>query len=144
MSVDYWTSNPERPMFVVDWDGTCVEEEWPGMGDWLPGAVHSLNELSKMGTTVIYSVRCSIYDLDAVTPRKPEQIMFEMDRVRAKLDSAGLQHIGIFPPNRGKPAGKYFIDDRAVHFTSWSDTMALINGKEHYERSNAALQGRDS
>jgi len=139
MSVDYWTDNPARPMFVVDWDGTCVTEEWPGMGDWLPGAVFALRQLADMGTTVIYSVRCSIYDLDAVTPRKPEQIMFEMDRVRAKLDEAGLQDVGIFPPNRGKPAGKYFIDDRGVRFNNWSDTMALIMTKERNERTDAAL-----
>ena len=141
MSVDYWTSNPERPMFVVDWDGTCVYEEWPGMGDWLPGAVHSLNELAKMGTTVIYSVRCSLTELDATTPRDPEAVKFETDRVRAKLDSAGLQHIGIYPPDRGKPAGKYFIDDRAVRFTDWSNAMISIYREEYNERSHAALQG---
>ena len=141
MSVDYWTSNPERPMFVVDWDGTCVAEEWPGMGDWLPGAVFALSQLAELGTTVIYSVRCSLTELDATTPRDPEAVKFETDRVRAKLDSAGLTYIGIYPPDRGKPAGKYFIDDRAVAFTDWSDTMALIMMKERYERSHAALQG---
>jgi len=128
-------------MFVVDWDGTCVAEEWPGMGDWLPGAVFALSQLAELGTTVIYSVRCSLTELDATTPRDPEAVKFETDRVRAKLDSAGLTYIGIYPPDRGKPAGKYFIDDRAVHFTNWSDTLALINLKERYERANAALQG---
>ena len=56
-------------MFVVDWDGTCVEEVWPGMGDWLPGAVEALRAMSAVGKTVIYSLRCHYYEEDDFTPR---------------------------------------------------------------------------
>lgn len=119
--------NPNRAVFVVDWDGTCVEETWPGMGDWLPGAVRALKELRSIGKTVVYSLRCHLYEVDDTTPRDPGQVAYEVARVRAKLDKAGLKDIDIYPPDRGKPPGKFYIDDRAVRFQgNWRVVMREI------------------
>lgn len=120
----------ERTKYVVDWDGTCVEERWPDMGDWLPGAIESLHALVADGKTVIYSLRCSEYELDDVTLRPEGAAAAEAQRIRNMLDAAGLQSIEIFPNDRGKPHGKYYIDDRAVAHGSWYATMSYIVGKE--------------
>jgi hypothetical protein len=123
--------HPERAVYVVDWDGTCVEEEWPGMGDWLPGAVSALKQLSARGKTVIYSLRCHKYEMDDVTPRHGGDVAFEYSRVRAKLDEAGLQDIDIYPPDRGKPPGRFYIDDRAVRFQDdWGQALQEIWTRE--------------
>lgn len=120
-----------RPDFVVDWDGTCVEEIWPGMGDWLPGAVDALKRLAAEGKTVVYSVRCCLDEMDSVTPRGPEDVAFEVARVRRKLDSAGLRHIEIFPPDRGKPPARFYIDDRAIRFNGdWDAVLKEVQERE--------------
>lgn len=97
------------------------------MGDWLPGAVRALKELRKQGKVVIYSLRHHTRELDDVQERDPGQIAFEVARVRLKLDSAGLRDIDIYPPDRGKPPGRYYIDDRAVRFQgNWSAVLREI------------------
>ena len=126
--------SPTRAVYVVDWDGTCVTEEWPGMGDWLPGAVDALRELASRGKTVIYSLRCHLYEMDDLTPRPQASVWFEVDRVREKLDAAGLDDIEVYPPDRGKPPGKFYIDDRAVQFDAsrggWNAALLDIELRE--------------
>ena len=123
------TAHPTRAVFVVDWDGTCVEEVWPGMGDWLPGAVESLREMRAIGKTVIYSLRCHLYEMDDVTPRPAEDVEEHVQLIRQKLDAAGLNDIEVYPPDRGKPPGKFYVDDRAVRFTGdWREVMEVIRG----------------
>lgn len=122
--------HPNRADFVVDWDGTCVEEVWPGMGGWLPGAVEALRLLALKGKVVIYSLRCHLYEMDDSTARPHTDVAHEVFAIRRMLDEAGLHDVLIYPPNRGKPPGKVYIDDRAVHFNgNWADAL-----KEVYAR----------
>lgn len=113
-------------MFVVDWDGTCVKEQWPGMGDWLPGAVFALKEMSAVGKTVIYSLRCHYYEKDDETLRPDGAPEAEAAAIRAMLDEAGLYNVEVYPNGRGKPPGEFYIDDRAIRFTNWSDALAQM------------------
>ena len=116
-----------RAMFVVDWDGTCVEEVWPGMGDWLPGAVEALRAMSAIGKTVIYSLRCHRYEMDDVTPRPAGAPEWQESCIRRKLDKAGLHDVQVYPSNRGKPPGKFYIDDRAIRFDGdWGAVLEVI------------------
>ena len=122
---------PTRSKYVVDWDGTCVEECWPEQGDWLPGAVEALRQMADDGRVVIYSLRCHLYEMDDVTPRYQGAVAESVRLIREKLDSAGLYDVRIYPPDRGKPPGKYYIDDRAVHYDgSWTRVLALIGARE--------------
>lgn len=128
--MDY-SSHPTRAMFVVDWDGTCVEETWPECGAWLPGAVDSLRYLSGIGKTVIYSLRCHEYEVDDVTRRPRGAVYLEQLKIRIMLNQAGLHDIDVYPNNRGKPPGLYYIDDRGVRFRgNWEETIEEIQGRE--------------
>ena len=122
--------HPSRAVYVVDWDGTCVEEVWPGMGDWLPGAVDALRELSFRGKTVIYSLRCHEYEMDDVTLREPGAPRAELNAIRKMLDEAGLENVEVYANGRGKPPGRFYIDDRAIHFKSWDQALTEIEVRE--------------
>ncbi len=108
---------PTQFKWVVDWDGTCIYEEWPGMGDWLPHAVEGLKLLHEEdGGVVIQTLRTSPFEPGSTTLRRDAaDVAFEVERVRRKLDEAGLESIGIWP-NEGKAPGKKYLDDRAVVF----------------------------
>lgn len=103
--------------WVVDWDGTCITEEWPGMGDWLPGAIDGLKELHEEdGGVIIASLRTHNFEMGDEIRRPHGDQAFEVARMRAKLDDAGLHAIPIYPNDRGKAPGRYYLDDRAVVF----------------------------
>jgi hypothetical protein len=104
-----------------------VEETWPGMGDWLPGAVSALHTLKALGKTAIYSLRCHEYEMDDVTPRPAQAASYEVEKIRAMLDAVDLQDVEVYPNGRGKPPGKYYIDDRALRFEGdWHKILAKI------------------
>lgn len=130
--------HPNRAVYVVDWDGTCVEEVWPGMGDWLPGAIDALRELSSRGKTVIYSLRTHYFEIDDETPRDPFAPAEEVAAIRKMLDDAGLHDIEVYPNGRGKPPGRFYIDDRAVVFSgdpdSWERVLEEIEEREKVRR----------
>lgn len=125
---------PNRAVFVVDWDDTCVVERrpdgslyWPDSGPWLPGAPEALRELSRAGKTVIYSLRGHLYERDDKTRRSPEAVEESISVIRRMLDAEGLQEIEVYPPDRGKPPAMFYIDDKAVRFTGdWSSTLKEV------------------
>lgn len=128
---------PHRAVYVVDWDATCVNEVWPGMGDWLPPdpvtgitPQEYLRELSARGKTVIWSLRLHDYEVDDVTPRPPGAVQADRELMRKMLNDAGLFAVSIYPNGRGKPPGRFYIDDRAVRFTSWGAVLDEINERE--------------
>jgi hypothetical protein len=124
------TAHATRAVFVVDWDGTCVEEVWPGMGDWLPGAIEALREMSAIGKTVIYSLRCNRYEMDDATRRPAGAPEHEEAAIRQMLDAEGLHDIEVYPHDHGKPPGRFYVDDRAVRFTGdWREVMEVIRGR---------------
>lgn len=103
--------------WVVDWDGTCVDEVWPGMGDWLPNAVEGLRLLHEHdGGVIIATLRTHEYEPGDMDRRPHGSVAFETARVRAKLDEAGLESIPVYPNDRGKAPGRKYLDDRAVVF----------------------------
>jgi hypothetical protein len=111
------------------------------MGDWLPGAVEALRELSSRGKTVIFSLRLHDYEPDDETKRPETAAWADFDKMRAMLDEAGLHDVSIYPNGRGKPPAKFYIDDRAVRFENsrgdgWLKVMAEVNVRE----SAAALR----
>lgn len=123
-------STETRAKYVVDWDGVCVEERrpngspyWPEMGPWKPGAPNGLDQLSRHGKTVIYSLRTHLYEQDDLTLRLPGEAEKQEGMIREKLDRAGLYRVEVYPVGRGKPPGEFYLDDRAVRFTNWTQAL---------------------
>lgn len=117
-------SGSER--IVVDWDGTCVENAWPAMGDWLPGARTALRQLLDTGwEVVVYTTRLAPVEVDESTPR-PETMARETLLIREMLDGAGLQGVAIW--NRPwKPGAVVYIDDKAIRYKgSWNSVLTKI------------------
>jgi hypothetical protein len=103
------------PIIVVDFDGTLVEQAWPDIGDWMPGAREAMRAFDNAGYQVLlFSARLSPFDPWG-NVRRPEDVAAEVARVRHTLDLAGLTFIRIWTAP-GKPPGAVYIDDRAERY----------------------------
>jgi 5'(3')-deoxyribonucleotidase len=110
-----------RKIIAIDLDGVLADysKGWQGVdniGDPLPGAVESLKELAEDYDLIIHTTRTSpdvnkAYNSTMLT-------MFVADWLQKHK----------FPPmkiwtGKGKPIADVYIDDRALRFTWWEDTM---------------------
>ena len=121
---------PQRPVYCVDWDGVCVEEVWPEMGDWLPDAIFGLRTLAERGKTVVYSARCNRLEYDGFTPRQSGAAEAEEAKIRAMLVEAGLPDVEVYPAGLGKPPAQYYIDDRSIRHHDWHWTLLTLTARE--------------
>lgn len=120
-----------QPTVVVDWDGVCVEDKWPEMGEWLPGAKEGLRALLDAGYKVrIHTCRLHNKDLDEETLVSPEQRRAEWERVRSMLGEADLWEVDIV--NEDKPPATYYVDDKAIRFEGdWQKVLDQVIKKEY-------------
>jgi len=97
---------------IVDLDGTiCTEEKTysRSLAKPLPGAKETLDILKAKGhTIIIYSAR--------------SWNEFEMTKQWLKENEIPNDQIIL-----GKPVGDYWIDDRALRFTSWNKIIKILN-----------------
>lgn len=102
---------------ILDWDGTMVENRWPGMGDWMPGAVEAVRRLHATGKFhfKVFSARLSPFDPFTFQERDPAVVAAEVQRVRDMLDTAGLTYVDIWQ-SPGKPGGDVYVDDKAERY----------------------------
>lgn len=109
------SSNRKRHIIAIDLDGTLIENEWPAMGDWKPGAIEAVRTFLQRGYAVmVFTVRISPYWLDG-TIRPKEDVIREIETVRDKLDTAGLHAVSIWT-KEGKPPFSVLIDDKAERY----------------------------
>jgi len=112
------------PTIAVDFDKVLfTHESWQGhqqVGDPIPGAREALAELQQMGFKImiwttrnqrdIIAAACELhkipFDYINHNPNQPSEI------------------------NPSKPVADYYIDDRAVRFTYWKDTLSEIKSRE--------------
>jgi hypothetical protein len=101
---------------VLDLDGTLVENHWPDLGDWMPGAIEEIGRLHATGKFhfKLFSARLSPYTPWGV-PREEYLVAAELRAVRDKLDSAGLTFVDIWRLP-GKPGGDVYVDDKAERY----------------------------
>ncbi len=97
---------------AVDWDGTLVEDAWPKMGDWRPGAIAFVADMLDSGVEVtVFTARLNASYPDGM-PKPYEFVDQERTEIRRMLDEQGFAAVDIF---RGeKPNADVFIDDRAI------------------------------
>lgn len=102
---------------VLDLDGTLVDNAWPDLGDWMPGAIEACRRMHAAGLRlVVFSARLSPFDPFTSAERDPAFVAMEYQKVRAKLDSAGLTYVDIWRLP-GKPGGSVYVDDKAERYT---------------------------
>lgn len=113
-----------------------MEEKWPGMGDWLPGAVDALRELSRIGQVRIHTCRIAPVEPDEYTPRPAHLVKAEIDGIRKMLDEQGLHAVEIHDKPWKPPASEY-IDNKGRRYSgrpgSWkalTKAMVGLYGKE--------------
>lgn len=101
---------------VVDLDGTLVDEKWPELGDFLPGAVEAMQTFHNLGHTItVDSCRLNPHKMFSRELRDPEELEAEIQRLRDKLDSAGLSFVYIWTKH-GKPHADIYIDNKGERF----------------------------
>lgn len=109
------SGNRKRHIIAIDLDGTLIENAWPAMGDWKPGAIEAVKRFQQEGyAVVVFTVRISPYWLDG-TRRSEEAVAEAIQEVRDKLDSAGLASVTIWT-KEGKPPFSVLIDDKAERY----------------------------
>lgn len=113
---------------VVDLDGTLLEDRYPELGEWLPGAQEALRAFLKAGFRVeIHSCRFHSRDAHTFTLREPRAVFEAIQRVRWKLDRAGFHEVDICTSD--KPPARYYIDDRGIEFKgNWRKIVRRICG----------------
>lgn len=105
----------KRHIIAIDLDGTLIDNIWPQMGAWKPGAVDAIKRFQQEGYVVmVFTIRISPYWLDGKL-RDPAQVERDIQAVRDKLDEAGLSSVLIWT-KQGKPPFSRLIDDKAIHF----------------------------
>lgn len=126
--------NPWENRVAVDWDGTCVEQAWPKMGEWLPGAREGMAALLEAGLdVVINSTRLAAWEIDEETPRVTEEHWAEVQHVRSMLDEAGLFNVDIWL-KPWKVGARWYVDDKAGFDGDWPALVKfLIHGDERTE-----------
>lgn len=123
--------------FAVDWDGTCVEDNWPKQGDWLPGAVRGLWALTRLGSVLIYTCRISPMERGTEdVPRPVAVVQEERNYIRRLLDEQGLHTVRIWD-KPWKPSADEYIDNKGRRYLgrpkSWdilADQMQALYGRE--------------
>lgn len=110
------TGMTRRHTICIDIDGTLVENKWPLLGDWMPGAVEAVQTFHKAGCKVIvFSARLNPFDPWTGAQRDPTLVWQAKQEVRQKLDDAGLHYVDIYDIE-GKPGASVYIDDRAERY----------------------------
>ena len=96
---------------IIDMDGTiCTEEKTfsRSMANPIPGAKETLDKLKARGhTIIIYSAR---------SWNEYEMTINWLEENKIPFDQLIM----------GKPIGDYWIDDRAIRYTSWKDILNQI------------------
>lgn len=112
--------------FAVDFDGTLVENAWPGMGDWLPGAVDALKELDKLGKVVIHTCRVAPAKFGTDEWRPAMETLDAILDVKEKLAEVGMKHLEVWT-KPWKPPALVYIDDRGIRFDGdWHGVVAQV------------------
>lgn len=123
-----FASKQSDKVLIVDFDDTIARDEYPDIGSAMPGVKEALAKLKDAGfEIVIYTCRMTRND------GKPAG---EAERQRKKieswLDEQGIPFSRIEEGRDGKPHGRFYIDNKALHYggdDDWESIAAHILSK---------------
>ncbi len=98
----------DRRTLVVDFDGTIVDHEFPGIGKLKAGAKEALIALSKTFRIVIYSCRNNAMEMHGT------DMYFKA--MKHFMEVNGLDFCEFDAGTSGKPVAHAYIDDRGIAF----------------------------
>jgi hypothetical protein len=118
----------ENLAVCVDFDGVLRQytKGWtygdPDGNDPVPGAIESLRQLAQLKTVVILTARCRQQVAAWLADHGFECTTDDPERVMGKSRAPGKALL----VTNTKPNASVYIDDRAVHFTSWDGAMKQL------------------
>lgn len=124
---------------VVDWDGTCVPEEWPEQPPMWYEAAQALHAFLDAGLeVVILSTRLAPKQVDEKTDVPADEWVREYGYIRRELNNSGLMKVRIWL-EPWKPGARAYVDDKGIRFDGdWNSVVAQIVGMRTRQREETA------
>lgn len=111
-------------IIAVDFDGTIVRDEYPEIGEALPGAVETLRKLKKEGyALILWTCRTGLHLAKAVAWCAERGIRF--DAINQNLRYQVERYNGSDPRKVG---ASIYIDDRGLYqLPGWDEIYRLVH-----------------
>ena len=108
---------------VIDFDGTVCQQCFPDVGPMIRGASEAMLQLTKSRWKCVIST-CrnspSLYVL-------PEDRERNLKVVQWVLRKVGLSSVQVDCGRKGKPVGRWYVDDRGLRFTdNWPEIIEKV------------------
>jgi hypothetical protein len=115
---------PFNKTVVIDLDGTIIYQMYPELGYFKDGALEALFKLENAGWRCIVS-SCRN---NPVLYGSSEEIPQFLSGIAGIFQLAGLRNIEVDDGRKGKPVGKYYVDDQGILFDG--DWTSVVNSIE--------------
>lgn len=114
-----------QPVIAVDFDGTCCDHEFPGIGKPKANLKAALTLFRTLGYKIlIYTCRTCHWHYD-VFGGDPKQPTLEREKVKEMIAWLGEHQIPydeVDDGSRGKPLAAVYIDDKGMRFEdNWQE-----------------------
>lgn len=115
-------------IIAVDFDGTLCESAYPSIGDVMPGAKKSLEELREKGHyIIIWTCRTGELLVNAINWLLEEGIPFD------RVNDHEPENLTIYGDGGKKVYANVYIDDKNLGgFPGWYETMRLLRAHPDY------------
>lgn len=125
-------------ILAIDFDGTIVEDRFPGIGQMIPGAKEAINELYGMGyEIIIWTSRTHIRMLEAVEWLAKNGIKYH--RIN-ESSPANLRMYG--NKDSRKIFADMYIDDRGVNaLPPWTEIVETVRDRHPLYADKVARDG---
>lgn len=115
--------NDEKTQIAIDFDGVihkCSKGFYDGTiyDDPIEGSLEAIKELSKKYTIVVFSAKARL-DRPLVNNKTGRELIWEW--LKKHKISEYIKEV-----TSEKPRALFYIDDRAINFTSWKKTLNKI------------------
>jgi len=115
-------------VIAVDLDGVILEfdyDKWVAdpsyFGKPKPGTISALRKLQQEGyRIIIHTARLDI-------SRGVEAFIDMLEYIKAVLEKNNIPYDSIWV-NAAKPRADFYIDDKAIRFESWEQTLKIVMG----------------